>query len=765
MTALIVAILILAGITANAESNLDSLISVQRELVKGSSVEIFNVLESRQIAKLSPTERDDLRFLLAYLPLADQAGMTADQMIENVRLAQKSLTAFSWGKQVPADLYRNFVLPHRVSQEPYRHGWRSEFMETLAPRVKDLSMTAAALEVNHWCHEVATFVQTSGRDQDPLTTIRSGFGRCEEEMILAIAALRSIGIPARQCYTPYWPHTDNNHAWVEVWTDGRWSYFGACEPAEELCDAWFTASVARAMLVISTAYGEYTGNEPVLKEYDKSTLINSTRVYGKTRRAVITMLDRKDRPLPDKRLIFSLFNYSALMPALALQTDEDGRCEIECGIGDWIVTASDGKYVGFETLPANSNDLTVRLDKESILSGVREIDYSPPAKPESIEKADRDSLFKARLALEDSLRNSSTWSVWAREAGIPVLDAERSKPDSIRLLTEFPLADYDSLNVYEILEKSRGNWGTVYCFLTGDYPVMSDSCSVQEKIQSGNQSMKLKMILLGTLEEKDLRDFSIPVLEDHYRNTTIDYTLADPTALDFINSITDSARKRFKEYVLAPRIDREPSEAWRSELIKLLKENPALVKSRKDKKLVKWLRKNISVAEKPDRLGPSLSPEQVLKLRRGTEKDIARLYIGLCRVRGIPARFNPVSGELEKWNDDEWQIFEVIKSKKQERKSTDKGLLFVDADATDSTVVSSKYLKDWSVERWNSDLLSVLDFGYKKPYADIEWGQELPVGLYCITTGFRREDGSAPVRLEWFRIEKKKETRMKLIFR
>ena len=26
----------------------------------------------------------------------------------------------------------------------------------------------------------------------------------------------------RQVYTPRWAHTDDNHAWVEAWADGRW---------------------------------------------------------------------------------------------------------------------------------------------------------------------------------------------------------------------------------------------------------------------------------------------------------------------------------------------------------------------------------------------------------------------------------------------------------------------------------------------------------------------------------------------------------------
>jgi len=42
--------------------------------------------------------------------------------------------------------------------------------------------------------------------------------------------MRAVGIPARQVYTPRWAHTDDNHAWIEVWTGDRWHFMGACEP-------------------------------------------------------------------------------------------------------------------------------------------------------------------------------------------------------------------------------------------------------------------------------------------------------------------------------------------------------------------------------------------------------------------------------------------------------------------------------------------------------------------------------------------------------
>ena len=54
-------------------------------------------------------------------------------------------------------------------------------------------------------------------------------------VIFFIDACRSVGIPARQAYCPYWAVGDDNHAWAEVLgSDGRWHFTGGCEPAPAL---------------------------------------------------------------------------------------------------------------------------------------------------------------------------------------------------------------------------------------------------------------------------------------------------------------------------------------------------------------------------------------------------------------------------------------------------------------------------------------------------------------------------------------------------
>jgi len=824
---------------AACAANLDSLLSDNRVRAGVKAEELFAPLDRPDSAAFCcESQREDYRFLLANLPLSDLALMTTSDLLENIRLAREARKNSGWGMKYDEAMFRNFVLPHRMSQEPFVR-YRKQFMEEIGPRVKGLSMKDAVLEVNHWCHEKATYRPTDGRDQDPLTTIRSGFGRCEEEMILCVAALRSVGIPARQCYTPYWAHCDDNHAWVEAWADGQWYYLGACEPAQNLDEAWFSNPVKRAMLVVSSAYGEYGGNEPVLRRYGRATLIASTEVYGPIKDLELKVIDSRGRPAGGVRVIFSLWNYGALMPATSAMTDSAGIARLTCGVGDWFVsamTASDEddegdddiffwmlgapKFVwswipklitghdlgaprmGFAHIKGNQTEATLTLRDYDPGKWMTECDYTPPpappasegeqpasevisaegeargitAAPASIEGgiALRDSLFRCRLAWEDSLREAGVYGIWADEMGIGYRQGEYRRPDSSLWWDAAGFTEsrrLDPRELTDLLDGARGNWGRLYLFLSGmepsrfydsiSYPIdrtMTDAAP-KDVVCAANRNM-----LLTSMSEKDRRDASLACLTDYLGFTSLKYKLAETEGANLIALLDSVSRVREKEFVIAPRIDYEPLQPWRQALYEFLTSHDELAKS--DAALLKWLRSNITLETSPDRLGPPLTPSQCLELRRGTEGDVERLCIGLCRVRGIPARRNPVSGQVERWEDGKgWVSVEVIEGEKGRREERKKGKLTIEIADDDLCAREAVYLKDWAASRWEGNYGDAMDFGWHKQFKDISWPQELPAGWYLLSSGRRREDGSALAKFVWVEVKAGRETRAILKFR
>ena len=188
----------------------------RRHIVSNESYfEIFN--------NLSGERMQAMQFLYAYMPLPDIADYSGEYHLQNVDYALKARAEMPWGKNVPIREFLHFVLPVRVNNENLDTS-RAVFYNELRDRVKNLSMHDAALEVNHWCHEKVTYTPSDIRTSSPLATVRTAYGRCGEESTFTVAALRAVGIPARQVYAPRWAHTDNNHAWVEAWVDGEWHF-------------------------------------------------------------------------------------------------------------------------------------------------------------------------------------------------------------------------------------------------------------------------------------------------------------------------------------------------------------------------------------------------------------------------------------------------------------------------------------------------------------------------------------------------------------
>ena len=140
-------------------------------------------------------EREALEFLYAYMPLADVTDYPATYYLEQVRASFRTRKEMKW--KVPEREFRHFVLPIRVNNENLDTA-RVAFYRELKPRVQGLSMAEAILEVNHWCHEKMSYQPSDARTSSPLASVRNALGRCGEESTFCVAALRSVGIPARQ---------------------------------------------------------------------------------------------------------------------------------------------------------------------------------------------------------------------------------------------------------------------------------------------------------------------------------------------------------------------------------------------------------------------------------------------------------------------------------------------------------------------------------------------------------------------------------------
>ena len=368
----------------------------------------FSMLNSQlQLDTLSRAEREAMQFLYAYMPYSDLADYSPDFFLQQVRYAFTARDTMPWGKLIPEDIFRHFVLVYRVNNENLDTA-RMAFYRQLKDRVKGLTMEQAALEVNHWCHEHVAYRAADSRTSAPLATMRTSLGRCGEESTFAVTALRSVGIPARQCYTPRWAHCDDNHAWVEVWIanpDGRggeWKFLGACEPDPELNMGWFAVPSTRCLMVHSKAFGRYHGDEEVVKQTALYSELNLLSHYAPTRRVTVTVTDPQGKPLPGADIKFKMYNYAEYYTLATYQADAKGQASLTTGLGDILVWATDGTRYAFSKLDVRKDStLTLTLSDQS---DILLLDIVPPAPGNAKVEAtpEKAAANARRIAYEDS---------------------------------------------------------------------------------------------------------------------------------------------------------------------------------------------------------------------------------------------------------------------------------------------------------------------------------------------------------------------------
>lgn len=389
-------------------------------------------------------------WLYEYMPLPDELHYDRGYWEANVAKTLEVRDCMGW--DIPEREFRHFVLPLRVNNETL-DDFRTKYADALCERVAGMDLAEAALEINHWCHEQATYQPSDGRTGSPESIMLRGLGRCGEESVLTVAALRAAGIPARQVYTPRWAHTDDNHAWVEVWVDGDWHFMGACEPAAMLDRAWFNGAVSRAMILHTKVYGDYDGPEDVIQRTPCYTEINVVRNYVPVRRSAVTVMS-DGKPVEGADVSFRIYNYAEFYNVVTYKTGRDGRAALDTGLGDMFVLAwKDGRF-GYAV--ASSDETVIELNHSFGEAFSDEVDIHPPVEDPLAGDipAELDAANAVRLAAEDSIRLSHDHT---NHAVVRFREAYPERAEAIlRLLSEKDRADVS----YDVLEDALEGVGS-----------------------------------------------------------------------------------------------------------------------------------------------------------------------------------------------------------------------------------------------------------------------------------------------------------------
>lgn len=772
----------------------------------------------------SKREREALMFLYAYMPIGDIADYNPELFLEGVRHSFKVRREMPWGKRIPESIFRHFVLPLRANNESLDSS-RVLFYQELKERVEDLTLYGAVIEVNRWCQEKVVYTPSDERTSSPLATVKTAYGRCGEESVFTVAAMRSVGIPARQVYTPRWAHTDDNHAWVEVWVDGKWYYLGACEPEPKLNVAWFSATAQRGLLMHSRVFGYYDGEEDIIKRTKVFTEINVTANYAPVAKVKVRVTDTAGNPVEGAGVDYKIYNYAEYYSAITAVTGADGISQATLGKGDIIVWAHKNGKFGFKKVtPGGTNAGTAAGTNSGTHSGTAagtnsdsaqvvqivldraegdvfaaDLDIVPPAEGKAdvnITQQEREENNR-RIALGDSLRKGYT-TTFADSASIAALIDELEKKGRV----------VPKERVKRYLLSSHGNHKEIVKFL---------EWLPQESFETG-------LDMLDVITEKDLRDTPSKVLESHIRiileqgysrklseqnssgntaglNSSRNYPgLNTSGSTAGLNSSDDSAGESeiFKRYLLNPRIGKEPLGCWREFLYKELAgrgtvtnpqanlENNSQAKFVNNPQAIIEFCRKIKPASKHNPQNIPITPVGVYRLMAAERASAEGLFIAICRTFGIPARFEEVTGKVQYYYGGAWVEADIFEK--------GDGELSLKIQATDGNQTSAteikpntgrlmvnyrgkvvddpKFESHFTIAKIADGIINTLNFRNKEGFEGTNTLQgtfktpvNLEQGYYALTSGTRMASGKVLSRISLFKIEAGKTTNVELVMR
>jgi transglutaminase-like putative cysteine protease len=642
---------------------------------------------------LSIKQSEALKFLYAFMPLSDLADYKGEFFLANVDMSLRAQSESKWGKDIPEDVFLHYVLPCRINNENL-DSFRLVYYNELMNRVNGKDIREAALEINHWCHEKVIYQPSDDRTSAPMSTILSARGRCGEESTFTVAALRTVGIPARQVYTPRWAHTDDNHAWVEIWVNGEWYYMGACEPEPVLDRGWFTEPARRAMLVHTKSFGAYYGDENAINKNKNYTDVNNLAKYAITKKILVKVIDKDDIPVNDAQVEFQLYNYAEFYPLAVVPTDQYGISQFETGLGDLLIWAHKGDRFDFRKISVGETDtIILKLDSKEFINSSFDLDLDVPIirSPLPVPSQKLAEQNSERIIRENNIRQKYVDS-WMKPA--------EAKKLALRL-------KIDTARVMSIIARSMGNYKEISSFLS----------------ETPDSLHAVAISLLETLPDKDLRDIRRYILSDHLRNTAIPFNISN-----------ESEYKIFLEYILNPRIANELIVPWRHYFLTKLPSELVINGTRDPSLIIQYLNDNIKITNDENYYQTPITPVGVCELKVSDTGSRAICFVAICRSLGIPSRLEPGRNVPQYFFDKRWND---VYFSDQIQPDQNKG--YIKLLSADKNPVPEYYIH-FTIARFEGGRYNTLQYDYNKKISDFKEELPLPPGNYMLVTGNRLND-------------------------
>ncbi|MBI5779484.1 MAG: redoxin domain-containing protein [Planctomycetes bacterium] len=586
------------------------------------------------LTTLKGEELEGAAFLISTMPFPDLISIKADYLLEHIHYAYLIKHKYHWMKDMPEDTFLAYVLPYRMAEEPIT-AHRKYFYDQLDPLVKDCeTMLEAAYQVNLWlggerkdtqagyAKQRVHFEPSEARDKSPFATLLSSQGRCEEMMIIFMAATRAVGIPSRSVYTPYWPKCDNNHAWTEIWAGDKWFSMGSCEPSIQSAmaatagRAWFTEFSATGAAIYCARFGQPEDKSTIYRASKKDSILNVLSNYSLTCKLDVTVLAADGQPASGTPVTLSVVNWAVFRKVALQKTDAQGKASITTGVGQYMLSAGNTGQLDWQIISTISGTLpvTMTLSNKSGPSGYYTLRFPDThAAYVAFNPAAANAGPDPEVPAKYKKINSDHCPIAPPEAYYCAEFKIEEHPDVNELIMSSPLSG----NIISVLKRSGGNWTEIVAAMN----------------EASKEQKEDLFWLVAQMNLVDSIETNKTILLEHVKYAQLARSQMPVKVTDDI----------YHSYVLSPRMPYMHIYQWRKDLYDLLM--PVVYQGKKPLTITEaalrinqWIEQNIKIADSASgRFFCSPNPADVFKSRRALKGGPVMSTIAALRSVGIPA--------------------------------------------------------------------------------------------------------------------------------
>ena len=644
--------------------------------------------------------------LIKYMPTIDLVSLNADSFIADLKALKVVRDSLPWGRKIPDNYFFHYVLPYRVSQEPLEY-FRKNHWRELLERVRDCeNIKDAVLRLNEWAYEMMKYEPTTRWDQTAEQTIKRGIGRCEEMAILFIKACRTMCIPVRGAYTPYWPFTNSNHAWVEVWTGDKWYFLGGAEMTP-LNDTWFAGPSKRAAVIKGVAWGVLdSADAPIYYKGDGFTILNLTPNYSDTTGLWVTVENEDGTPAESIDVWISVYNYSSLRAVSHHYTDGNGMAHFVVGKADLFVSAGKDSVWDYRILrfTEGNNVDTVKLKLERI---------SLP-----------DTMFWLHVRKPVERKRDTTYKPPETSKLKHNLRQEHLRAVCKKVLARLPDSTVEA-RFLRIMNDARGN-----------------RCQLMKFWDAHQNEREEVLKLWESMAKKDL------LLLDSLGWETLWSHVNERKKLFEKRGFTEDSL--FWDYVANPRVLFEDFADWHDAVWEKFSKLAELPVDECAAKIRTFITKKLDTLYDKDYFGGMMNPAEVLRARTGGRAERLGVAVAAMRVLGIPARISWDYRACEYYDGKDWHRIDIAPKEEQKERETGFVRAIFLEDGKPRTDVD--YYENFCIVKVIDGRIS--DLTPPKDTVDsFVVFKDVPTGDYAIITGWRNGFGAPFVRVKPFSVK------------